>query len=122
MQLELIVCETCHRGMRDGGQTDGDRMAKAMQGILEAGADLDGMALTTMKCLMACGQACTVHLRARGKMGYVLGDLGPEEDMTTALTEYLRAYARSPEGVVPYREWPEVLKGRFIARVPPAES
>lgn len=101
MQLELIVCETCHRRPRDGGRTDGDRFAEAMTGILEAGADLDGMRLTTMKCLMACGRACTVYLRAPGKMGYVLGDLSPENDMTAALTDYLRGYAGRPTAWCP---------------------
>ena len=34
--------------------------------------------------------------------------------------EYAVAYAASEEGVVPYRQWPEGVKGHFIVRVPPA--
>jgi len=125
MDLEIIVCETCRRnratadGTAPNDRADGAAFADALKGMIDAGADLDGVRLTTMRCLMACGRACTVHIRAPGKMGYVLGDLGPETDLSQALVEYLRAYLRTPDGVVPYREWPARIKGRFIARVPP---
>lgn len=124
MSLELIVCETCRH--RDGTPTDGAAagavFAEALKGIVASDAALDGLRLTTMKCLMACGRACTVHLRAPNKMGYVIGDLSPDQDMQEALVDYLRAYLRSANGVVPYAQWPEALKGKFVARVPPLPS
>lgn len=122
--LDLIVCETCR--YRDGtpidGGTAGAAFARSLKGIIASDAALDGLRLTTMKCLMACGRACTVHFRQPGKMGYVVGDLGPEQGLEEALIDYLRAYLRSANGVVPYAEWPEHLKGKFVARVPPLPS
>lgn len=122
MTVEVIVCETCRR--KDGepldGITAGREFADALRGLLESDADLDGVRLTTMRCLMACGRACTVHLRAPARMGYVLGDMGIEPDRLHALITYLRSYVRSSDGMVPYRDWPEAIKGRFVARIPAA--
>lgn len=118
--VEVIVCETCRR--KDGedldGATAGRQFADALRGLIDSDAELDGVRLTTMRCLMACGRACTVHLRAPGRMGYVIGDMSAEADRLHALIAYLRGYLRSETGVVPYRDWPEAIKGRFIARVP----
>ena len=49
----------------------------------------------------------------------------PEEFAQTAeaeqaIVDYAAAYLESPEGVVPYRQWPEGVKGHFIVRIPPA--
>lgn len=121
MTVDVIVCETCRRS--DGedleGATAGRRFAQALRGLLDSDADLDGVRLTTTRCLMACGRACTVHLRAPGRMGYVIGDLSEDAAHLEALAAYLRGYLKSDTGTVPYREWPEGIKGRFIARIPP---
>ncbi|MFA7429698.1 MAG: DUF1636 domain-containing protein [Rhodospirillaceae bacterium] len=120
MTVEVIVCETCRR--KDGepldGITAGREFADALRGMLASDADLNGVRLTTMRCLMACGRACTVHLRAPGRMGYVLGDMSSEPDRLHALIAYLRGYVRSSDGVVPYADWPEAIKGRFVSRIP----
>lgn len=121
MTVEVIVCETCRR--EDGedldGATAGRQFADAMRGMIASDADLDGVRLTTTRCLMACGRACTVHLRAPGRMGYVIGDMSVESDRVHALVAYLRGYLKSETGVVPYRDWPDGIKGRFVARIPP---
>lgn len=120
MTVEVIVCETCRT--KDGepldGATAGRQFADALRGLLESDAELDGVRLTTTRCLMACGRACTVHLRGPGRIGYVIGDMGTETERVHALIAYLRGYIRSTTGQVPYREWPEAIKGRFIARIP----
>ena len=51
-------------------------------------------------------------------MGYVLGDLAPERSAVEALVGYLLAYRGSDSGVVAYRDWPDGVKGRFVARIP----
>ncbi|MGH1559316.1 DUF1636 family protein [Caulobacter segnis] len=53
-------------------------------------------------------------------MGYVLGRFEPTIEAARAILDYAVAYAASAEGVVPYRQWPEGVKGHFIVRVPPA--
>lgn len=120
MTLEIIVCETCRRpDAAEGEGRAGAAFADALDDALVAEETLAGTRLTRMRCLMACRRACTVHLRAPGKMGYVLGELGPEPDLVQAMIAYLRHYRRSADGVVPYRHWPEMIKGKFVARIPP---
>lgn len=121
MTVDVIVCETCRR--EDGedleGATAGRQFAEALRGLIASDADLDGVRLTTTRCLMACGRACTVHLRAPGRIGYVIGDMAAEAERLDALVSYLRGYLKSETGTVPFREWPQAIKGRFIARIPP---
>ncbi len=79
----------------------------------------EGIAVEEMACLFACNEFCTVHLRAPEKIGYILGRFEPTEDSAQALLDYAKAYAASAEGQVPFREWPDGVKGHFIARTPP---
>ena len=72
-----------------------------------------------MACLFACTDFCTIHLRAPGKVGYVLGRFAPTDEAARAILDYAGAYALSDGGQVPFREWPEGVKGHFLVRTPP---
>ena len=73
-----------------------------------------------MPCLFACQDFCTVHLRAPGKVGYVLGRFEPSAEAARAILDYALLYAESDAGQVPYRSWPAGVTGHFITRTPPA--
>ena len=72
-----------------------------------------------MACLFACADHCTVHLRAPGKVGYVLGRFQGDEESARAILDYAVHYAASDHGRVAYSLWPEGIKGHFITRTPP---
>ena len=78
-----------------------------------------GIAVQEMACLFACQDHCTVHLRAPGKVSYVLGRFNPDEDAARAILDYAVHHAASEEGQVRYADWPEGVKGHFITRTPP---
>lgn len=119
----LVVCSTCRVSAEDREDADGlrggARLLQALQAAASGDARVDGLAIEAMPCLFNCAQHCSVHLRAPGKMGYVLGRFAPTAEAAQALVDYAAAYLQSPEGVVPYRQWPEGVKGHFIVRVPP---
>ena len=94
-------------------------MVEALQRVKAAGPGYDGIAVQEMPCLFACADFCTVHLRAPAKVGYVLGRFEPTDDAARAILDYASAYVESASGQVPYREWPEGVKGHFITRTPP---
>jgi predicted metal-binding protein len=71
---------------------------------------------------MACTRHCTVHLRAAGKINYVIGDFEPTADSAATLLDYIAKYQLSATGQVPYNTWPQGIKGHFIARTPPFED
>ena len=101
----VVVCNTCR---------DGDLLAEAMRE-----QQVSGIAIQDMPCLFACGQSCAVHIRAPGRIGYVLGGFVPGADAARAILGYAAAHAASPDGDVPYDQWPEGVKGHFITRTPP---
>ncbi len=122
MPIDVIVCETCRQPSTgpaadpEGGWT-GAMFAALLEGVL-ASAGADDVRVSTMRCLMSCRRPCVVHIRSPGRMGYVLGDLAPERSAVEALVGYLRTYGETDSGVVAYRDWPDGVKGRFVARVP----
>ncbi|WP_033073424.1 DUF1636 domain-containing protein [Sphingopyxis sp. MWB1] len=120
----VVVCNSCrHRPDArhdDQGQSGGQRLFDALCRVKDEMAASAEVAIQQMPCLFACGEACTIHLRAPGKIGYILGRFnGDEEGSARAIMDYAVHYAASAEGRVPYGDWPEGIKGHFIARVPP---
>ncbi|MFA7587593.1 MAG: DUF1636 domain-containing protein [Novosphingobium sp.] len=119
----VVVCSTCRfsaeRREDEQGRRGGALLAAAMRSVQATDSALAGVTVQEMACLFACQRHCAVHLRAPGKIGYVLGGFAPVEEEARAVLEYAVRHARSAEGVVPYGEWPEGVKGHFITRTPP---
>lgn len=119
----VVVCTTC-RHSNDAredaqGRRGGTRLAAALHAAKAENGTYDGIAVQEMRCLFACQDFCTVHLRAPDKVGYVMGRFQPGEEAARAILDYARAYAASEWGQVPFRDWPAGVKGHFITRTPP---
>jgi predicted metal-binding protein len=142
-RAELIVCATCetrapeplvaHRqrahtesaqGESAQGESDGARLLEQLRGGLAAlpPARAPALALGSIECLWACARSCTVHLRAAGRMGYVLGGFAPDAAAARVLLDFAALYCASEDGVVLYPHWPAGLRGHFVCRVPPASA
>jgi predicted metal-binding protein len=119
----VVACNTCRhsRAEREDetGARGGTRMVKALRSVRESDTRYAGIAVQEMPCLFACTEFCTVHLRAPGKVGYVLGRFMPGEEAATAILDYAVHYAASDHGRVPFKQWPQGVKGHFITRTPP---
>lgn len=123
----VVVCNTCrlsaerreNDGRGPGDPRDGALLEQVMRDVQAADPKLQGVVIQAMPCLFACSRSCTVHIRAPGKVGYVLGDFVPAEEDARSILEYAAAHAASEEGRVPFREWPQGVKGHFITRTPP---
>lgn len=119
----VVVCSTCRvsvdRREDDGGRRGGALLAEAMREVQAREPVLACVAVLEMSCLFACKRHCTVHIRAPGRISYVLGDFVPGEEAARAVLEYAVRHAASAEGIVPYGEWPDGVKGHFITRTPP---
>ena len=122
MTTTLLVCETCGY---DADQPDARRPGDALAALLEhAVAEQSdepdhSPSIQRFRCLMACKRSCVVQVRAPGKMSYVLGDFEPGAAAVDALLDYCRKHSLSESGQVEYRAWPDGIKGRFVARIPP---
>ncbi len=126
MSTTLYVCETCRYDKlsrthqdREGGAILLDHLQQQLdhlqQKLAQQASDL---VIKPTRCLMACDQHCTVHLRAPGKINYIIGRFEPTADSAAALLDYAAKYQLSETGQVPYSTWPQGIKGHFIARTP----
>lgn len=112
----ITICDTCKReGWSETGmaQTDGERLAVLIEA---AAAGLDEVRTRRVSCTMGCERACNVIVQAAGKVGYSLGRFEPVEGSAQAIVAYARMHAQSETGPVPFREWPQGVKGHFVSR------
>lgn len=119
----IVACNTCRHSTesREGedGVRGGARLVAALHEAKAADPRYADIAVQEMPCLFACSDFCTVHLRAPGKVGYVLGRFTPDPDAARAILDYAVHYAASDHGRVPFANWPAGVKGHFITRTPP---
>jgi predicted metal-binding protein len=119
----IVACNTCrHSGDAredQDGMRGGARLVSVLRAVKASDARYDGVAVQEMPCLFACSDFCTVHLRAPAKVGYVLGRFTPDEESARAILDYAVHYAASAHGRVPFKDWPQGVKGHFITRTPP---
>ncbi|WP_425053227.1 DUF1636 family protein [Psychromarinibacter sp. S121] len=117
MATWVTICETCKREDWDesAGRTDGDRLAA----LVEALPCPDGVRVRRHSCLMGCGKGCNVTVQAKDKLCYTLGDFAPDDESADAILTYAALHAESETGQVPYRQWPQGVKGHFVTRHPP---
>ena len=119
----VVACNTCRHSAQsqddDQGRRGGARLVEALRTVQRSDPCYAGVAVQEMPCLFACKDFCTVHLRAPGKVSYVLGRFTPDEAAARAILDYAVHYAASEHGRVPFADWPEGVKGHFITRSPP---
>jgi predicted metal-binding protein len=119
----IVVCSTCRVSaqMREDGEgrRGGTLLADALRAAQANSPDASAIAIQEMPCLFACQRHCAIHIRAPSRMGYVLGDFVPDADAAHAILDFAVRHAGSEEGVVPYGQWPDGVKGHFITRTPP---
>ncbi|MBH1998079.1 MAG: DUF1636 domain-containing protein [Sphingomonadaceae bacterium] len=119
----IVACNTCRHSKDqredEGGQRGGALMVDALRTVQASDPRYAGIAVQEMACLFACTDHCTVHLRAPGRVGYVMGRFQPDEEAATAILDYAVHYAASDHGRVPFKQWPQGVKGHFITRTPP---
>lgn len=121
--VAVVACNTCRHSAdvkEDAeGKRGGARLVEALRRVADADPGYAQIAIEEMPCLFACQDFCTVHLRAPDKVGYVMGRFVPDDDAARAILDYACAYADSEWGQVPFKQWPQGVKGHFITRTPP---
>ncbi len=65
---------------------------------------------------MGCKSGCNVTIQGAGKLNYTLGDFEPAQDAAEGIAVYAGLHAVSETGQVPYRTWPQAIKGHFVTR------
>ena len=118
MTSVITVCDTCKREGWDAEtdpQTDGARLAALVEVASDA---VPEVSVRRHSCLMGCSHGCNIAIQASGKITYVMGRFEPGEEAAQGIVDYARAHAASETGQVPFREWPQAVKGHFVSRIP----
>lgn len=114
MTVTLHVCITCRAGqpVLDGEPVPGARLHDAL-----AAAAPPGVTIRPVECLSACNSGAAIALSGPERWTYVYGQMS-ETDVPEILTG-AAAYARTSDGIVPWRERVAIFRKRSLARIPP---
>jgi len=124
MTTTIIVCDTCRYSVEDKTvqiedgteKTGGELLAEKIE---QQAQQVEGVEVRRQSCLMGCERHCNTAVTAPGKLSYVIGKFDPTAESAEAVVAYARLHAESEKGQVPFREWPQGVKGHFVARIPP---
>jgi predicted metal-binding protein len=113
----IYVCITCRRASDpDDAPRPGLLLARATKGAAEG----TPITVRRVRCLANCSRALSAAMRRDGGWAYVFGGLDERSD-AEALIQGAKLFALAPDGLMPWRGRPEVLKRGLIARVPPID-
>ena len=118
MTTWITVCDTCktESWTDDKGQADGEALAVLVESAADGKTDVQ---VRRHSCLMGCKHGCNVAIQAEDKLVYTLGRFDPSEDAADGIVEYASLHAVSATGQVPFKQWPQAIKGHFVTRLPP---
>ncbi len=122
MSTILTVCDTCKRENwtpEGNDTTDGEQL---LDFVNHAAVDHPKVTIRRQSCLMGCDFACNVTMQGPGKISYVIGTFEPTQDAAEAILDFADKYTDSETGQVPYKTWPQGIKGHFRARIYPPEA
>ena len=116
--VRLHICMTCKAGLpvEDGAPCMGAQVFAAVSALEIP----EGVQVVPVDCLSACNTGAAVALSAPGRWSYVYGRMVAEN--AADILAGAAAYARAPDGLVPWRERPVIFRKQSLARIPPMEA
>ena len=119
----LVVCSTCKfaadQKFAPDGRTGGQVLIDALQELLARRGRPD-VRLDVQSCLWNCTRPCSVIIQDDQRYSYVTGGHAPRPEQAEAILAWFDQHGESETGEVPFRQWPDLMRGHFIARLPPA--
>ena len=119
----ITICDTCktpETAATSSAPVDGISDGARLAAMIEAAAqDVPEVRTRRVSCLMGCTHGCNIAIQAQGKLAYTLGRFVPDAEAAAGIVAYAAAHAASETGQVPFRTWPQAIKGHFVTRHPP---
>lgn len=97
----------------------GSRLLDELQGQAAADPRFAELSIEPAPCLYNCQRDCSVHVRARGKPGYIIEGLATGAGSAAAVLQFVAAHMESPDGVATEANQPDALLGRVVRGEPP---
>ena len=121
-EVTVTVCTTCRKTVDGERVQEEPRPGFRLHETLQAAELPEGVRLRGNECLSACSNGCSLALSGGPeRWTYIYGRLDPEDHLNQILAG-IRAYAATSDGLVPWRERPEVFRKQSIARIPPLKD
>ncbi len=118
----LVICSTCKFSPESktapDGRTGGEILIGHMRDVLEARPDVT---LETQICMWNCTRPCSVVMQDERRYSYITGGNEPTRAQAEAILQWFDAHGETETGEVPFRLWPQAMRGHFIARIPPVK-
>jgi predicted metal-binding protein len=118
----MVFCTTCRFSAAEhcgsDGRTGGETLAAHMEALLAERQRKD-ISIQRQACLWNCKRHCSVILRDDQRFTYFTGDHVPERGQAEAILDWFDLHGSTATGEVPFRQWPNRMRGHFIARIPP---
>jgi predicted metal-binding protein len=92
-----------------------------LQDALRASGRSD-LTLEPQACLWNCTRPCSVVMRDSERFSYVTGGNTPTREQAEAVIRWFDFHGQTDTGEVPFRLWPNAMRGHFIARIPPERA
>lgn len=123
-QRAIVLCTTCRFSPSEkfgpDGRTGGETLTAFVTEALAARGQV--MELQTQACLWNCKRHCSVIFRDDARFTYFTGDHEPTRAQADAILDWFAAHGATDTGEVPFRQWPDRMRGHFIARIPPVKA
>ena len=118
----IVICNTCKhadgRKLDDDGRSAGSYLIDAMTDLLAEKGRAD-VTVQAQSCLWNCTRPCSVVIRDDQRFSYVTGGNAPTREQAEVLLAWFDLHGETATGEVPFRQWPDAMRGHFIARMPP---
>lgn len=122
---DIVMCTTCRFSATEktgpDGRSGGEALIAHMRDALACRPSGD-ISIQTQACLWNCKRHCSVVLRDEKRFSYFTGDHEPTRAQAEAILDWFEAHGASDTGEVPFRLWPDRMRGHFIARIPAVPS
>lgn len=112
----VLVCVTC-RSKADTQECP-PAGVDLFRATTNASKTASGVRVVSVRCLGNCNRSLSAAICTDSSWTYVYGDLDATKD-GPALVEGALLLGQTPDGQMPWKGRPEVLKRGLIARVPP---
>ncbi len=90
----------------------------AMQAVLHR-QGRDDVVIEPQTCLWNCTRPCSVLMQDDQRFSYITGGNTPDEEQAEAILQWFDAHGATSDGQVLFKQWPQKMRGHFIARIPP---
>ena len=121
----LVICSTCKFSVESkfapDGRTGGQVLIDSMNAVLESEGRND-VSVETQSCLWNCTRPCSVVIQDDQRYSYITGGNQPTLEQARAILEWFDAHGKSDMGEVAFKLWPQLMRGHFIARIPPVKA